>query len=229
MRNIKFEIGEYYHIYNRGTDKRIIFVDLFDLLRFSQSMEEFNVVNPTGGIYNNRFKNREELKSSASKLVDFVCYCLNPNHYHFILTPLVENGIEKFIHKLSTGFTKYFNEKYERTGVLFQGKYKAIHINSDEYLMYLSGYINLNNKIHRLRSRASKSDFGGEKIFWKSSWDEYLGENKDNFCNKSIVLDRFEGKIEDYKEFAESVAEGVIKGRIDENISLGDDLLIEKM
>ena len=228
MRKDPFVIGQYYHIYNRGTDKRLIFMDRFDLLRFLQSMEEFNVLEPIGSIYNNRNENKEEKSSSRSAtLVDIIVYSLNPNHYHFILSPLVENGIEKFMQRLSGGFTQHFNQKYSRSGVLFQGKYKSIFIKTDEYLMYLSAYINLNNKIHF--SSKINTNFDKGNLFYKSSWEEYLGENKDNICNKSIIFDRFEGKIEDYKEFAESVAEGVIEGRIDERVSLGDELLIEKI
>ena len=227
MRKDPFVIGQYYHIYNRGTDKRVIFMDKFDLWRFLQSMDEFNTLEPIGSIFENKYnkKGNDQLGSSTSKLVDIICYCVNPNHYHFILSPLVENGIEKFMQRLGTGFTKYFNEKYKRNGVLFQGRYKSIFINSDEYLIYLSAYINLNNKIHLLGSSTSKS---GQKGYCKSSWEEFLGEIKENVCNKNIILDRY-GNVADYKEFAESVAEGIVERRIDENINLSEDLLIEKL
>ncbi len=224
MRKAPFIIGEYYHIYNRGTDKRLVFMDISDLMRFIQSMDEFNVLDPIGSILENKNKEKE-FGNRITKLVEIVSYSLNPNHYHFILSPLVENGIEKFMQKLGIGFTRYFNEKYKRSGVLFQGKYKSIHINTDKYLMYLSAYINLNNKIHFLSHPESKVD--KEKLFYKSSWKEYLGENKENFCNKSIVLGRYK-TIDDYREFAESVAEGIIGRRIDEGIQLGEDLLMEK-
>ena len=227
MRKDPFIIGQYYHIYNRGTDKRVIFLDKFDLWRFLQSIEEFNTTESIGSIYQNRFKNKEKtLSSSTTKLVDIICYSLNPNHYHFILSPLVENGIEKFMHKLGGGFTRYFNEKYKRSGVLFQGRYKSILIDSDEYLMYLSAYINLNNKIHFSTKKLTKKDI--DKLFYTSSWKEYIGEKKTNFCNKSIILDRSDGDITDYKEFAESVAEGIIERRIDVSVNLSEDLLIEK-
>jgi len=198
-----FVIGEYYHIYNRGTDKRVIFNERFDLLRFTQSMEEFNVPEPIGSIYNNRFKDRKKLSASSAKLVDFVCFCLNPNHYHFILTPLVENGIEKFMQKLGAGYTMFFNVKYKRTGVLFQGRFKAVHIDSDEYLMYLNVYVNLNDRAHSLGVSSAK---------WmgKSSWGEYIGENNENFCNKEIILGRFNSGVE-YKKFAEETLKGIIK------------------
>jgi putative transposase len=163
-------------------------------------MDEFNSLEPVGSLYLNRFKKRDP---DNVKLVDFVAYCLNPNHYHFILTPLVENGIERFMQRLGTGFTMFFNERYERNGVLFQGKFKAVHIDSDEYLMYLNVYVNLNDKAHSL---------GGSTSKWitKSSWNEYIGENKENFCNKKIVLDRFNSPKE-YKEFAEETLKGVLE------------------
>lgn len=229
-----FVIGQYYHIYNRGTDKRIIFKDFFDLMRFRQSIEEFNTLEPIGSIYENRFKKdsvgKKEIRKEEElifKLVDIICYSFNPNHYHFILSPLVEKGIEKFMQKIGIGYTNHFNIKYKRSGVLFQGRYKSILINTDEYLLYLSGYINLNNKIHFLSHPDSNID--KEKLFYTSSWKEYIGEKKTNFCNKSIILDRFDGKVEEYKEFAESVAEGIIERRIDDNFGLRSDLMLEEI
>lgn len=227
-----FVIGQYYHIYNRGTDKRIIFMDKFDLERFLQSMEEFNSVEPIGSIYENRFKKDNKLGAPSAKLVDIICYSLSPNHFHFILSPLVENGIEKFMQKLGSGYTMHFNEKYERSGVLFQGRYKSILIKTDDYLIYLSAYINLNNKIHfSVNEKNNSQNFEKNKnkqLFYKSSWEEFLGENKESLCNKSIVLDRYKN-IEEYKEFAESVAQRVIEKRIDKKINLENDLLIEKL
>src|SRR3989338_3002128 len=127
-RKVNFVKGEYYHIYNRGVDKRDIFTDKNDLQRFLQSMKEFNVKNPIGSLYENQFV-KDKLGSPSPKLVRFVAFCLNPNHYHFILTPLVEKGIEKFMQRLGGGYTLYFNEKYELSGSLFQGRFKSSHIN----------------------------------------------------------------------------------------------------
>lgn len=194
MRNIQFTNGEYYHIFNRGNNKRDIFIEQQDASRFFQGMIEFNSLEPIGSIFENSFKDRSNLLgSSASKsfrLVNFVCYCLNPNHYHFILKQVADKGIEKFMHRMGTGYTKYFNRKYNCSGSLFQGKYKAVHINSDEYLLHLSVYVNLNDRVHRLGSRASKS-----------SWDEYV-TGREGLCDKSIVADQFKN-IEEYKKFAE--------------------------
>jgi len=208
MRKIKFINGEYYHIYNRGVDKRIIFECQEDLDRFFESMVEFNTIESIGSIYSNN--QRMRMRGSAShspekeKLVEFICYCLNPNHYHFLLRQLVDNGIQKFMHKIGTGYTMHFNKKYKRSGSLFQGRYKATHVDSNEYLLHLSAYINLNYKVHcleRIRGSASNS--------FKSSWVEYIEgdyyekeKNKKGFCEKDIILDQF-GGVEDYKGFAE--------------------------
>src|SRR3989344_8341704 len=123
MRNLKFTTGEFYHIFNRGNNKREVFLDKYDLNRFFLSMREFNTDKPIGSIYEHSFE--KEKTESNPKLVEFVCYCLNPNHYHFALKQLVENGITKFMHRLGTGYTKYFNKKHENIGSLFQGTYKA--------------------------------------------------------------------------------------------------------
>src|SRR3989338_6976755 len=101
MRKTPLVEGEYYHVFNRGVDKRTIFSDESDFQRFLKSMREFNVVKPIGSIYENSFRKSKSPKESDKPLVEFVAYCLNPNHYHFILCPVVANGIEKFIHKLN--------------------------------------------------------------------------------------------------------------------------------
>lgn len=164
-------------------------------------MEIFNSIEPIGSIYENSF-GKDRLGNSvpkSAKLINFACYCLNPNHYHFILTPLVENGVAKFMHKLGLGYTNYFNEKYKRTGSLFQGKYKAIHIDSNEYLLHLSAYINLNDKIHQLGNSVPKLS--------RSSWGEYSNDAcSDDFCDKEIVLGQFSGKKEYVKFAAEAAA-----------------------
>src|SRR3989304_1436759 len=108
MRKVQFNKKEHYHIYNRGVDKRKFIMDEEDLERFLESMAEFNTALPIGSIYENSFVKKSQnaqLGSSASKLVNFVCYCINPNHYHFILEQLGENSISKFMHRLGTGYT----------------------------------------------------------------------------------------------------------------------------
>ena len=202
MRNIKFATKEFYHIYNRGVDKRNVFVDIDDAVRFLYCMFLFNSRDLIGSVYEQSFKQKEEksqLGSRAPKLekdrlVNIVAYCLNQNHYHFILEPIVDDGIQKFMHRLSTGYTNYFNEKYKRSGSLFQGKYKAIHIDSNEYLLHLSVYVNLNYKVHKNLNKEWM------KKLPISSFQEYTEKIAQPLCVKDIVLSQFKSAKE-YKSF----------------------------
>ena len=152
MRKIKFQNEYYYHIYNRGVDKRDVFCDDKDYLRFLRSMREFNQIKPIGSLYRQNQLRRKEVEplrfvatnrsgsTSPKILVEFICFCLNKNHYHFLIKQKQENGVMNFMHKLSTGYTRYFNIKYKRTGALFQGKYKSVPIKSDSQLLYICVY-----------------------------------------------------------------------------------------
>ncbi len=219
MRKVPFIKGEFYHIYNRGVDKRSIFKNEDDTERFFQSMEEFNVIESIGSIYENSFlKNKlgSSTPKSPDKLVNFVCYCLNPNHYHFILEQVADRGIEKFMHRLGTGYTNYFNNKYDRTGSLFQGRFKAVHIDSDSYLLHTSVYVNLNNRVHQFGNSVSK--------LMKSSWKEYIGESDGDFCDKDMILGQFEN-INEYKKFAEESLKEILERReYDKSV---EEILIE--
>ncbi len=201
MRNITFAENEFYHVYNRGVDKRIIFNNSSDIERFFDSMKEFNKIEPIGSLHENIYDKKKGREKEDGVLVRYVAYCLNPNHYHFILEQVAEKGIERFMHRLGTGYTKYFNTRYKRSGSLFQGRFKAIHIDSNEYLLHLSAYINLNSSIHTKTFGSSAS---------KNSWDEYTTEGKSAFCTKGIILDQFSSK-EDYRSFAKESEKDIIK------------------
>ena len=191
MRKTKFVVGEYYHVYNRGTEKRNIFVDKKDSLRFWESLFDFNQTEPIGSIYEFSFKKKSgEVNKKRRPLVQFVAYCLNPNHFHFLITPLQEKGIEKFIQRLGNGYTKYFNNRHKRSGVLFQGKFKSKHIDSNEYLLHLSAYINGNDKLGHPMSKLSKSSLA-----------EFLGKaSGEKLCNTEIILGQFRNRKE-YEDF----------------------------
>ena len=187
-------------------------------------MQEFNVIEPIGSIFENRFKKEKEklsLGRPTSKLVELVCYCLNPNHYHFLLEQLVDNGISEFLKRLNGGYTKFYNTKYKRSGSLFQGRFKDVHIATDKYLMHGSVYVNLNDKIHLLGRPTSKLP----KLV-KSSWDEYmrakiikdkngnnkLVENSGDVCKKDIILERF-NSVKEYEELAMDTLQGILERR----------------
>ena len=198
MRKTEFANGEFYHIYNRGTDKRIIFEDTPDIQRFFEAMSDFNAEQPIGSMYEYSFV-KHQLGSSTSKLMErkpivrFIAYCLNPNHFHFLLEQLADDGIPKFMHRLSTGYTKYFNKKHRRTGALFSGRYKAIHVDTDEYLLRLSAYVNLNDHVHHLPDNSVKS---------LSSWNEYKNATAQyRLCDPEVILGQFKSRSE-YLQFA---------------------------
>lgn len=137
--------GEYYHIYNRGNSKQKIFHDKEDYLRFtsllyiSNSKESFNFYDLSRDINFNVYQvERNNL------LVNIGAFCLMPNHFHILLVQIEDNGISKFMQKLSTAYSMYYNKKYERSGGLFEGKFKSQHADTDRYLKYLFSYIHLN-------------------------------------------------------------------------------------
>jgi len=142
-----FSIGEFYHIYNRGSDKRIIFNDSHDYERFIKLLYICNssqVVNLRDLFHKGEtFVNIFDI-GRAKPLVSIGAWCLMPNHFHLLLKEVTENGISKFMQKLTTAYTMYFNKKYTRVGSLLQGVFKSEHITEDRYLKYLFSYIHLN-------------------------------------------------------------------------------------
>lgn len=139
-----FAYGEFYHAYNRGTDKRVIFQDTADYRRFVELLFLSNSVFAVDIRYVRKFNNSIYDFDRGDPLVYIGAYCLMPNHFHILLTPVVEGGVQIFMQKLSTGYSMYFNKRYERKGALFESRFKARHANSDEYLKYLFSYIHLN-------------------------------------------------------------------------------------
>ncbi len=185
-RKEELAIGEYYHVFSRGVDKRDIFAAGEDFMRFFEGMRDFNSVVPIRSLCEYRLKKVgvEKEFGPPDPLVNIICYCLNPNHFHFILEQVSDRGIEKFMQRLGMGYAKYFNRKYERSGTLYQGPFQAVRIDSDEYLLHVSVYVNLNDRVHKLGHGVSKS-----------SWREYVegldDRHKDAMCKKQIILERF--------------------------------------
>lgn len=154
------------------------------------------MTEPIGSIYESSFLDQSiKLKRKKKRLVNFVSYCLNPNHFHFIMQQVKNGGISELMKRLLGGYTWYFNKKHNRSGSLFQGTFKAKHINSNEYLLHLSAYVNLNYRAHQLGGLTAK--------LCKSSWYEYIGNDTSGFCHNKIVLEQFRSRGE-YKEFAEN-------------------------
>ena len=156
MRRQPIVTNEYYHIYNRGVDKRNIFSDKIDIKRFIESIIEFNQIDGIGSLVNKRKQNNQIEPKALSRrnknkpLVGIVTYCLNPNHFHFVLKQLIDGGVAKFMQKLQGGYTYYFNIKNSRTGSLLQGTFKANHLSNENSFNKAIGYVNKNYKIHNI-------------------------------------------------------------------------------
>jgi putative transposase len=206
MRKVPLINNEYYHIYNRGVDKRDVFLDEKDYVRFLTGMREFNCIEPIGSLYlvdKLRKKGLSPFGRDLVPLVAIIAYCLNPNHYHFILKQNIDKGISSFMHRISSGYSTYFNEKYKRSGALFQGTFKAIHIDSNELLIYLSSYVNCNSEVHGIAK--------AEDYKW-CSFPDYIGKRNGTLCDKEIVLGQY--KLGDeYKKSALENAKDIKRAR----------------
>ncbi len=199
-RKIVFTEGEYYHVYNRGVDHRSVTDDPFDSNRFVQCLDVFNDTELTGSLYALSFDSE---RKRGKMLVDVVAYCLNPNHFHLVLKQKVKNGISRFMHRLSGGYSYHYNDKHHRSGSLWQGKFKAKHIKENSYLLHCVTYVNLNDKVHQLRGKATK--------LVRTSWDQYALGNP-GLCSKQIILGQFKNPNE-YVKFAENAFVGMLEKR----------------
>lgn len=197
-RKINLVIGEYYHLYSRGTEKRNIFCDKSDYEHFLFLMYIFNTEN------NITLRDVDRNFVRGESIVDIGAYCLMPNHFHILIKGKTENGISKYMLKLLTGYTMYFNKKYERTGRLYEGIFKSTHVNNDNYLKYLYSYIHLNPAKLMDKNWKENSNKNSEEIlnyvfkYPYSSVKEYSNlENK--ILNPKAFPNYFE-KIEDNKK-----------------------------
>lgn len=187
-RNIELSDDEFYHIYNRGTEKRTIFTRKSDYERFIALLYACNGTESVRLDNNGIIQQGRTLLDYALKqkrgdpLVDICAYCIMPNHFHLLLRQRTEGGISKFMQKLVTGYTMYFNKRNDRSGVLFQGKYKAAHADTDRYLKYLIAYIHLNpvslvDRDWRTKRTMSSQDMEKHlRSYAYSSYSDYVND-----------------------------------------------------
>lgn len=186
-----FANSEFYHLYNRGVEKRSTFLSDHDRQRFLQTLSYYRFTNPPAKF---SARNRPIFKiktAGKSVFVEIVCFCLMPNHFHLIVKQVEEYGITKFVSKVLNSYTKYFNTKHGRVGPLFQGSFKAKRIETEDMLIHLSRYIHLNPLIDYLTKDLSTYMF--------SSFPEFI-RNKEGFCQTSYVLDQFVDPLK-YQQF----------------------------
>lgn len=204
MRKTALSTDCIYHIYNRGVEKREVFLNPSYYFRFLSILKHYlNYDYP----YSSLKRSLEKAKSKEGKQtifqrletrrieppVEIVSFCLMPNHYHLTVKQLVEGGISNFMHRISTAYTGYFNIRQERSGVLFENVFKAVLVESEEQLLHLTRYQHINPYSLSLTAK-DLADYS-----W-SSLPVYLGKKKPSFVNPRIVLSAFK-KPESYLKF----------------------------
>ncbi len=216
MQNIykKHNIGEIYHVLNRGVDKRKLFLDRQDYLRFIHDLFVFNDSDKATNSYRT-FKTLETMCDFASRsfnqprnlIVDILCFVLMPNHYHLLLIPKVEEGISLFMRKVDMGYCKYFNRKYQRKGALFEGRYKSILVTDESHFIHLPYYIHCNplDLIQPEWREGKLTNYKKAIQFlnnyrW-SSYLDYIGKkNFPSVINRKFLLDFFEDEQNYYQD-----------------------------
>lgn len=189
-RNLPFVNDHYYHIYNRGVEKKHIYQNQWDYIRFTKTIKYYQLEGPKQRL--SKYLINQLLEPNPDKkIVEIICYCLMPNHFHFLVKQLKKGGITEFVSKLSNSYTKYFNTKYHRVGPLLQGEFKAVLVEADEQLIHLSRYIHLNPVVSLV-----VKDLNQHK--W-SSYHEYI-ENKNGICSKEDILGFFKSSKK-YEKF----------------------------
>lgn len=227
MKKPLFVGNEIYHIYNRGVEKRNVFMEDEDYLRFIHDLFEFNDQNPVLNM--NYFFNPQTMgvehqyiqkeRKPRKLMVEILAFILMPNHFHLLLRQKKENGIVKFMQKIGGGYTNFFNKKYERVGSLFQGRFKAVLVSDEAHFIHLPFYIHA-NPLDLNYGSSSPIDFL-KKYRW-SSYLDYIGkENFPSITSRDFLLNFFGGE-EKYKKATEKW----LKER-EKNYELIKDLVIE--
>jgi len=233
-------MNEIYHVLSRGVDKRKIFLDEQDYFRFVHNLFEFNNEDwVNNALY--RFQKSKDIASPyinekerkpRKLLVDIHAFVLMPNHYHILLSARKDGGITKFMKKLNMGYAKYFNQKYERKGALFEGRYKFILIKDESHFIHLPYYIHLNPldlisedwRKKEIKNYKKSIEFL-ENYRWSSHLD-YLGKrNFPSVINKKFLSDFFGGE----NEYKKSIYEWLknLNGKSDSELNELNNVVLE--
>ncbi|KKR42997.1 hypothetical protein A2356_00030 [Candidatus Nomurabacteria bacterium RIFOXYB1_FULL_39_16] len=195
-RKTSLAVGEHYHIYSRGVEKRKIFMNTKDYNRFVALLYIMNQDAPftMGNFLRDKNKSLEDIftEKREKTLVSVLGYCLMPNHFHLILYENSEGGISKFMGKLLTAYSMYFNTKYERSGPLFTHPFKSEHISNESQYMYIFSYVHLNPISiidKKWKENGIKNKKEAEEFLKKYQFSSYL-----DFLNKN----RLESAIVDF-------------------------------
>lgn len=206
--------NEFFHVFNRGNNKQTIFFDAQDFVRFQyllylannrQAISVKDALTTTQGIYS--------IKRSAP-LVAIGAYAIMSNHFHILISPLVEGGVSTFMQKVSTGYAMYFNKKYDRTGGIFENKFKSSLIDNDEYLKYLFAYIHL-NILHLKDTPGSYSEESPESLHALDKAIQYRFSSLIDYVHGSrnesgiLTTEHFPPYFEDEKDLKQNLLEWI--------------------
>ncbi len=225
MRKVPLAVGSIYHIYNRGVDKRNIFLDSNYYSRFLSVLKHYLNYDYSYSLLARSLK-RTKTKENRQKVfkhletkriepsVEIISFCLMPNHYHLTFNQLAEGGISNFMHRLGTSYTNYFNIRQERSGRLFESTFKAVLVESEEQLLHLTRYQHINPHSLNLTPK--------ELINYSwSSFSAYLGKKGISFVSPKTVLSAFKDS-KSYLDFVLAEISGSETFHI-QNIAIDDD------
>jgi len=200
----KYVEGGYYHVYNRGVAKQEIFLNSQDFKVFlkyiKEALTEPKIEKVEFSLRGRTFRAVPRPVKHFQEEIVLIAYCLMPNHFHFLLKQNKKDSMISFMRSLITRYVNYFNKKYDRVGPLLQGRYKAILITQDNYLLHLTRYIHLN-----------PTEFTKNLIKTYSSYADYLGLRRTTWIKPGTILKFFDSKaipeiikINTYKDFVEN-------------------------
>jgi putative transposase len=202
MNRAHFATGEWYHCYTRGVEKRKTFLDKADYRRF---LELLYLCNNQDVVHRSNLKKGNNIfEIERQPIVDIAAFCLMPNHFHILVSQTGEGGLTRFMRKLNTGYTMYFNKRYERIGNLFVKPFRSKHIEDDNYARQVFAYIHLNPLDLENKDWYKNSDIYSQEVTKKfllsyeySSLANYLSDDRET-PNKSILSS---GALELYSSY----------------------------
>ena len=203
-RDITLETNEYYHVFNRGAAKLPIFITEGDYRQAVLDMSYYQYQRPPMKLSRFKILSHEEktrllneLNIQDLKSVEILSYVFMPNHFHFLLKQIIDEGTAKFVGQFSNSYTRYFNIKHSRVGSLFQGTYKAVQVESEEQLIHLSRYIHLNPYVSSLVKKDELDSYS-----W-SSFPQYLkGKGSDLIMSYFKTSEKYKSFVMGHADYA---------------------------
>lgn len=190
--------GQIYHVFNRGVERRTVFMNGSEYRRAIETINFYRFVDLplrySHFLNLSDFRKKNVLESFAKTEVQILAFCLMPNHFHFLLRQETDHGLSRFISNFTNSYSKFFNIKHDRIGPLFQGTFKSVLIETDEQFVHLSRYIHLNPVASFLIPEEKLDSYP-----W-SSLPEFLGQTDRNISDHKEILNYFKSR-EDYRKF----------------------------